>query len=95
MGGAEPVTDSAHGQWATLPRSLQSKVGTGSPVGGIELYDVAPHHISAFFFLSKSYGKKRRIPFKTDICGLTRARLVLNSQTPWMFSYGCSKRHDV
>lgn len=59
--GAEPVTDSAHGQWATLPRSLQRKVGTGSRVGGIELYGVAPHHISAFFFfLSKSNGKKAK-----------------------------------
>lgn len=94
--GAEPVTDSAHGQWATLPRSLQRKVGTGSRVGGIELYGVAPHHISAFFFFCrKAMEKKRRIPFKTDICGLNRTRLVLNSQTPWMFSYGCSKRHDV
>lgn len=53
-------------------------------------------HFSIFLFLCrKAMEKKRRIPFKTDIWGLTRTRLVLNSQTPWMLSYGCSKRHDV
>lgn len=59
--GAEPVTDSAHGQWATLPRSLQRKVGTGSPVGVIELYDVAPHHIS---FFRKAMEKGKEFPLR-------------------------------
>lgn len=72
------MTDSVHSQWTALPRRLQRVVGTSFRIGGIELYDVAPHHISAFLF-KKKHIEKRRNPLKTDICGLTHARLVLNT----------------
>ncbi len=72
------MTDSVHSQWTALPLRLQRVVGTSFRIGGIEIYDVAPHHISAFLF-KKKHIEKRRNPLKTDICGLTHARLVLNT----------------
>uniref|UniRef100_A0A8C2G4I6 SET binding factor 1 n=1 Tax=Cyprinus carpio TaxID=7962 RepID=A0A8C2G4I6_CYPCA len=38
-------------RWFVLDKTKhQREVGTGFRIGGIELYDVAPHHISAFLF---------------------------------------------